>query len=104
MPTDPLVRAACLCRLCAGAARSPGDCRTLLCTQAFFSKTGADGVSVRSHLAELIHSLLLSKDPKALEKLESISLEVKAAHYDGGVPAAKVRRPQRLHACLSAAC
>jgi len=56
---------------------------------AFFSKTGADGVSVRSHLAELIHSLLLSKDPKALEKLESISLEVKAAHYDGGVPAAK---------------
>jgi len=56
---------------------------------AFFSKEGADGVSVRSHLAELIHSLLTSKDPNALEKLESISLEVKAAHFDGGKPATK---------------
>ena len=33
-------------------------------------------MSVRTHLTELIHSLLLSKDPKALEQLESLSLEV----------------------------
>jgi radial spoke head protein 4A len=50
--------------------------------QAFFSQAGADGVSVRSHLTEVIHRLLLSKEGDALEKLESISLEVKAAHFN----------------------
>lgn len=45
---------------------------------AYFSKENSDGASVRSHLAELIHSLLTSKDPDALAKLESLSMEVKA--------------------------
>lgn len=56
---------------------------------AFFSKAGADGVSVRSHLTEVIHKLLLSKDPDALEKLESISLAVKAKHFDANQPGSK---------------
>lgn len=56
---------------------------------AFFSQTGPDGVSVRSHLTEVIHKLLLSKDPDALQKLESISLEVKAKHFDANQPGSK---------------
>ncbi len=47
---------------------------------------------MRSHLTEVIHKLLLSKDPEALEKLESISLEVKAKHFDANQPGSKVRR------------
>lgn len=58
--------------------------------QAFFSKSGKDGVSVRSHLAELIHKLLISKDADALAKLESLSLEVKQAHFDAAQPGSKV--------------
>ena len=38
---------------------------------AFFSQAGTDGVSVRSHLTEVIHRLLLSKEPNALEQLEN---------------------------------
>ena len=49
-------------------------------------------MSVRSHLTEVIHKLLLSKDPDALEKLESISLAVKAKHFDANQPGSKVRR------------
>jgi len=48
---------------------------------AFFSQAGDDGVSVRSHLTEVIHRLLQSKEADALKSLESISLEVKAAHF-----------------------
>ena len=48
-------------------------------------------MSVRSHLTEVIHKLLLSKDPDALEKLESISLAVKAKHFDANQPGSKVR-------------
>ena len=40
--------------------------------------------------AELIHKLLLSKDADALEKLESLSLEVKKAHFDAKQPGSKV--------------
>ena len=55
-------------------------------------------MSVKSHLTELIHKLLLAKDPDALATLESLSLEVKAAHFDaaaGAMPAGakKVRAP-----------
>ena len=50
--------------------------------QAYFNQAGPDGVSMRSHLTEVIHRLLLSKDADALSKLESISLEVKAKHFD----------------------
>jgi len=56
---------------------------------AYFSKTGKDGISVRSHLAELIHTLLKSKDPDALAKLESLSLDVKQAHFDAKQPGSK---------------
>lgn len=49
--------------------------------QAYFQQTNKDGVSLHSHLAELIQELLTSKDPDALSKLESISLDVKAKHF-----------------------
>ena len=71
------------------------------CAQAYFSKAGADGVSVRSHLAEIVHKLLLEKKSPAemLAKLESLSLEVKAAHFDANQPGSKVRAAAlRLHA------
>jgi len=60
---------------------------------AYFSKAGADGVSVRSHLAEIVHKLLLEKKSPAemLAKLESLSLEVKAAHFDANQPGSKVK-------------
>jgi radial spoke head protein 4A len=57
---------------------------------AYLSQEGPDGMSVKSHLTELIHKLLLAKDPDALATLESLSLEVKAAHFDaaaGAMPA-----------------
>jgi len=59
---------------------------------AFFSKEGPEGTSVREHLAELIHSLLLNKDDNALEKLESLSLGIKAAKV-GAPQKATVRTP-----------
>lgn len=49
--------------------------------KAFFLQQNTDGVSLHGHLTELIHSLLTSKDPNALEKLESLSLDVKAKHF-----------------------
>ena len=49
--------------------------------QAYLSVTNKDGVSLHSHLAEVIQELLASKDPDALSKLESISLDVKAKHF-----------------------
>lgn len=59
-------------------------------------------MSVRDHLADLINKLLTSKDPNALEKLESLSLEVKAANVNTAVPSKKVRRrPALQHACCA---
>ena len=58
--------------------------------QAFFLKANKDGSSLHSHLTELVHSLLQSKDPKALEKLESISLAVKAKHFTAAEEGVKV--------------
>ena len=40
--------------------------------------------------------LLLSKDPDALAKLESISLSVKAKHFDANQPGSKVSFSQTL--------
>ena len=86
---DPVVRAS---RPPATPNRPPLLTLTPLArSQAFFSKSGSDGVSVRSHLAELIHKLLLTKDADALAKLESLSLEVKKAHFDAAQPGSKVR-------------
>jgi hypothetical protein len=51
---------------------------------------------VRSHLTEVIHKLLLSKDPDALQKLESLSLEVKAKHFDANQPGSKVSHARCL--------
>lgn len=59
--------------------------------QAFFSQANSDGVSVRSHLTELIHRLLQSKDPDALKSLESLSLEVKASHFKAETAGQRVR-------------
>ena len=70
-------------------------------SQAYFSKEGPDGVSVRSHLAELIHKLLTSKDPDALSKLESLSLEVKAAHFDAAAGSKPPGAKQVLLGCCS---
>lgn len=57
--------------------------------KAYFLQSNADGVSMHSHLAELIQSVLLSKDNDALEKLESLSLEVKAGHFNADEPIVK---------------
>lgn len=57
--------------------------------EAYFAQATPDGISVRSHLAELIHRLLLSKEADALEKLETISMEVKAGHFNASAPGVK---------------
>jgi len=49
--------------------------------KAFFSKSDDSGVSLHSHLAEIIHKLLLEKPDNPLEAFESISLEVKKNHF-----------------------
>ena len=71
---------------------SPGQPVSSLLAQAYFAQTGKDGVSMQSHLTELIHKLLHSKNPKALEELESLSLEVKKTHFDANQPRSKVCR------------
>ena len=99
-PVDPLVRQRARAwrgapSLAVSAAHTT-PCAAPLGSQAFFSQTGPDGVSVRSHLTEVIHKLLLSKDPDALQKLESLSLEVKAKHFDANQPGSKVRHARCL--------
>lgn len=99
-PVDPLVRQRARAwrgapSLAASAAHTT-PCAAPLGSQAFFSQTGPDGVSVRSHLTEVIHKLLLSKDPDALQKLESLSLEVKAKHFDANQPGSKVSHARCL--------
>ena len=76
---------------CAAPSRAPLSSSAPRAPQAFFLKANADGVSLHSHLTELVHSLLQSKDPKALEKLESISLGVKAKHFTASEEGSKVR-------------
>lgn len=49
--------------------------------KAFFSKADKNGVSLHSHLAEVIHKLLLEKPANPLETFESVSLEVKKKHF-----------------------
>lgn len=67
--------------------------------QAYFSEVDANGVSLHSHLAEVIHKLLLEKPKDALETFESLSLETKGKHFKaaekGGlkVPLRAVRSP-----------
>ena len=57
---------------------------------------------MRSHLTELIHELLLSKNPKVLEDLESLSLEVKKAHFDANQPGSKVSRRNKMRKATTA--
>ena len=87
----------CAWRRPCGVRVFPGQSDSSLRAQAYFSQTGKDGVSIRSHLTELIHKLLLSKNPKALEQLESLSLEGNNTHFDANQPRSKVRRA-REHA------
>ena len=61
-----------------------------------FTQANAQGVSLHSHLSELIQQLLKAKDPK-LEELESISLEVKAKHFTSLEPAALTHQCARIH-------
>jgi len=49
--------------------------------RAFFSEADANGVSLHSHLAEVIHKLLLEKPSNPLESFESISMDVKGKHF-----------------------
>ena len=61
------------------------------CLQAFlFQPGGPDGVLCAA-TTEVIHKLLLSKDPEALEKLESISPS-HMKHFDANQLGSKVRR------------
>merc|ERR1719473_1859559 len=53
-----------------------------------FMQANTDGVSLHSHLSEVIQELLATKSP-SLDDLESISLEVKKKHFTSLEPAAK---------------
>jgi len=64
-----------------------------MATKAFFQQTNASGVSLHSHLTEVIHKLLSSKDPNALDNLENISLEIKKQHFAAAEPGAKNAPP-----------
>jgi len=56
--------------------------------KAYFLQADKEGVSLHSHIAEVLQTLLTSKDPNALANFESTSLEVKAKHFKPtiGVP------------------
>ena len=49
--------------------------------QAFFTQADEGGVSLHSHLAEVIHKLLLDRPSDALSSFESTSIDVKAKHF-----------------------
>jgi len=59
--------------------------------QAMLLACNKDGVSIHSHLTELIHSLLTDKDANALLNLENISLGVKAKRFAATEPGERVR-------------
>lgn len=103
---DALVRAASGSLPERPASAAYADPAALPVAQAYFSKEVKPGVSVRDHLTELIHKLLLSKDADALEKLESLSLELKKTKV-GAPEKAMVRAtsaaaaPAVSHRCLA---
>ena len=49
--------------------------------KAFLRQTNADGVSVYSHLTEVLATLLQKQPDNALDMLEGVSLECKKKHY-----------------------
>lgn len=49
--------------------------------KAFLRKTNADGVSVYSHITEVLATLLAQKPENALDVLEGVSLACKQKHY-----------------------
>ena len=66
-------------------------------------QTNKDGVSVYSHLTEVLASLLDTKPPNALEMLEGMSLAKKAAHYKPELVAVSDAPEEVLSPELSAA-
>jgi len=56
-------------------------------SKAFLRKTDADGVSVYSHLTDVLTSLLEIRPTSALDSFESVSLLKKTAHYQAGTVA-----------------
>ena len=58
-------------------------------------QSNKDGVSVHSHLTELIHTLLTEKDANALDNLENISLGVKARRF------AVTEAGERVRLCIN---
>ena len=59
--------------------------------QAFFTQANKDGVSLHSHLAEVIHKLLLEKPADVFERFESTSIDVKTQHFVARESGLKVR-------------
>ena len=57
---------------------------TLDAGKAFLRKTNADGVSVYSHLTEVLATLLETQPASALDAFEGVSLATKASHYKAG--------------------
>jgi len=60
-----------------------------MAAKAYFQQANAAGISVHSHLTEVIHRLITSKDENALKEFENISLEVKKAHFTAEEPGVK---------------
>ena len=50
--------------------------------KAFLRQTDKNGVSVYSHITEVLSTLLEKKPPNALDMLEGVSLACKSKHYD----------------------
>jgi hypothetical protein len=57
-------------------------------------QSNRDGISIHSHLTELIHTLLTEKDVNALQNLENISLGVKAKRFVAPQAGERVRSPR----------
>ena len=70
---------------CTRSSHALTDCAIPGTPQAFFLKANEDGVSLHTHLSEVLQSLLKSKDPNALANFESISLDVKAGRFQPSI-------------------
>lgn len=78
-----------------GRAARPQLILTARHAQAMLMQSNQDGVSIHSHLTELIHQLLMEKGASALEDLENISLGVKAKRFVAAEAGERVRRATR---------
>ena len=81
LPKTPYFLCLCLLSLAVSVIAAAWMATKMDTAKAFLRQTNADGVSVYSHLTEVLATLLQKQPDNALDMLEGVSLECKKKHY-----------------------